>query len=352
MGFKILLLWGVCLASPNLPAQQLDEIRDFSFDLRALGGQGIRAEDFRDNVLIVDFWGTWCPPCRQALPGLIELYKKYKHHGLEIVGLNYENVDDDDDAAAMVRDFAAQQGITYQLALGSGEVQRQVPGFSGYPTMLLFKRGLEHDKTVVGYLPAREGELETWVRNALGLDEDLPGAGPGPAEKTEGVEEAPIEETVPEGRIYRPGNGDRGFAFELEDADGQKLAFEALRGKPVVLAITTTWDEDAVATARFLARIDEQYGSRAAVIAACIERKADPAEKVAAIRAFREQHSLAYRVFPVDLSFTRTRIHRFVGVPLLLVFDSEGTLVLRATGSSPAIQASVETAVQEQLARR
>ncbi len=352
MGFKIFLLWGVCLAAPDLPAQQGSEIQDFSFDLRTLGGQKIRAEDFRDNALIVDFWGTWCPPCRQALPGLIELYKKYKHHGLEIVGLNYENVDDLDDAAALVRDFATQQGITYQLALGSAGVQRQVPGFSGYPTMLLFKPGLEHDKTVVGYVPAREGELETWVRNALGLDEDQPGAGPGPAEKTERVEEAPIEETVPEGRIYRPGNGDKGFAFELEDADGQKLAFEALRGKPVVVAITTTWDEDAVTTANFLARIHEQYGSRAAVLAACIERKADPIEQAAAIRAFRKQHGLAYRIFPIDLSFTRTRIHRFVGIPLLMVFDSEGTLVLRATGSSPAIQASVESALKEQLERR
>ncbi len=56
---------------------------------RTLGGQQIQQDMFKDNVLIVDLWGTWCPPCREAVPRLVALYEKYKHHGLEIVGFNY-----------------------------------------------------------------------------------------------------------------------------------------------------------------------------------------------------------------------------------------------------------------------
>ncbi len=355
-----ILLFVLFLVVPDLPAQQADKIRDFSFDLESLGGQSIRAEDFRDNVLIVDFWGTWCPPCRQALPGMMKLYKKYKHRGLEIVGLNYENMNDLEAAAEKVRDFAAEVGITYQLAMGTEEVQGQVPRFSGYPTMLLFKRGLEHDRTVVGYTKGHEDRLETWIRGALGYDEGLPiepESGPPGKEVAEGqtMEETEEEaaEEVPEGLIYLPGDGDKGFGFELEDDEGQTLAFEDLRGKPVVLAITSTWDEEAEATTKFLIRINERYAERGAVVlAACIELESNPTERLASIHAFRKQHGLTYRILPIDLSFTRTRIHGFAGLPLLLVFDAGGTLVLRETGSSPAIHASVEAAIDDQLEGR
>ena len=346
MSLKSALLSAVCVVAAPLSAQ----IRDFSFDLQALGGQRIKASDFRDNVLIVDFWGTWCPPCRQALPGMVALYRKYKHHGLEIVGLNYENNDDLESAAETVRAFAAEVGITYQLALGTPEVQVQVPRFSGYPTVLLFKRGLEHAKTLVGYVPGHEDELEAWVREALALDGESPIGDPDST--TAGPAAEPIEESVPEGLIYRPGNGDCGFDFELEDVDGVDLAFADLRGKPVLLTITSTWDEDAEATGLFLQKLHERHGSKTAILAASIEVESAPEKRTSTIRAFQERHRLAYRILPVDLSFTRKRIHRFVGVPTMLLFDHEGTLVLRETGSSPEIHALVEKTILEQIAGR
>src|SRR5688572_16227993 len=107
-------------------------IADFTFAADKLGGGKLRAADFAENVLIVDLWGTWCPPCREAVPHLQRLYAKYKHHGLEIVGFNYER-GARAEQAAVVRKFAAEHGITYHLALGDPAVQRQVPGFEGYP---------------------------------------------------------------------------------------------------------------------------------------------------------------------------------------------------------------------------
>ena len=127
------LAWSLTVAW--LPGQ---EAKAFKFEIETLGGQGFDQDDFKNNLLIVDFWGTWCPPCRQALPGMVALYRKYKHHGLEIVGLNYENNDDLEDAAETVRAFAAEVGITYQLAKKARRPPRSDRSASTiYPSVLV-----------------------------------------------------------------------------------------------------------------------------------------------------------------------------------------------------------------------
>jgi thiol-disulfide isomerase/thioredoxin len=79
------LLWGFLGAGAAAQAEDLQ----FRFDLESLGGRRITEQDFKAGVLLVDLWGTWCPPCRTAIPELVDLHRRYKHHGLEIVGLNY-----------------------------------------------------------------------------------------------------------------------------------------------------------------------------------------------------------------------------------------------------------------------
>jgi thiol-disulfide isomerase/thioredoxin len=64
----------------------------FEFGLPDLEGKTVAARDFRGKVLIVDFWGTWCPPCRREIPLFIELQKAHQAEGLQVVGINYEQV--------------------------------------------------------------------------------------------------------------------------------------------------------------------------------------------------------------------------------------------------------------------
>src|SRR5215510_10137671 len=77
--------------SPCLHGQAAEtaKIDKFAFGGKTLGGQKVDQSQFADNVLIVDLWGTWCPPCRKAVPALVKLYEKYKQQGLEIVGFCY-----------------------------------------------------------------------------------------------------------------------------------------------------------------------------------------------------------------------------------------------------------------------
>jgi thiol-disulfide isomerase/thioredoxin len=119
----------------ELMTQMASKAFPFDFHLRDVNDKRVALSDFKGKVVIVDFWGTWCPPCRKEVPHLVELYKRYHDKGLEIVGINYEN-DDGDAAAKLVRTYVKDQKIPYPCVLGDEETQKQVPQFEGYPTTL------------------------------------------------------------------------------------------------------------------------------------------------------------------------------------------------------------------------
>jgi thiol-disulfide isomerase/thioredoxin len=314
-------------------AQDPARIAAFEFNTRTYGGQQIDQSDFKDGAVIVDLWGAWCGPCLATVPALVALYEKYKHYGLEIVGFSFTAEGGAEDPAK-VRRFAAANRITYHLAPGDPAVRKQVPGFTGYPTMLLFGKGLVHEATHVGFEDGDAEKIEAWVQKALGIGESA-----GAKENNEAAsEQAEIaNEEIPRGKIFRPGKGDRGFAFAVRDVDGNDLTFESLRGTPVLLALTTTWDLEAKRTASLLQTLHAQYPGLK-VIAACIEQERDPARKTEAILAFRARERTSYRMFATDTKFVLDRVHRFAAIPTLLLFDTGGVLVFREAGLSTAIE--------------
>ncbi|MFN9372506.1 MAG: TlpA family protein disulfide reductase [Planctomycetaceae bacterium] len=109
---------------------------DFNFELDDIGGKKVSKADFAGKVMIVDIWGTWCPPCRAEIPHFVELDKQFKEKGLQIVGLNKERSGDAEEAAKTVKDFCDENGVTYPCALISDAVMEQVPDFQGFPTTL------------------------------------------------------------------------------------------------------------------------------------------------------------------------------------------------------------------------
>ena len=331
----------LALAPSSVHAQK---IKEFKFDVTSLGGQRLTEQTFANNVLIVDLWGTWCPPCRQMVPILEGMYRKYKQHGFEIVGFCFER--GDGDASKAVRKFASEQGISYSLAIGTPAIQQQVPKLEGYPTLLFFKKGengIEFDHRESGLdsdLGRVKKKLESWIRVAVGLDEqpepvaeDKPAEEPKPADEGDEEEKPKGPEPLPKGVIFKPGDGDTGFEFDVQDVAGAPIKFAELRGKPVLLAMTSSWDQEAAGTAKLLNKVHSARGESVHVIAASLELKKDRAEVLAAIKAFSAKNEVKYRVFPAGLSFQK-KIHLFHGMPLFLVFDKDGTLVLRESGSS------------------
>jgi thiol-disulfide isomerase/thioredoxin len=100
---------------------QLDTVPPAAWntEIQALDGASFRLSDFKDKVVVIDLWATWCGPCRLEVPHLVELQKEYGAKGVEVIGLTTEDPEEDE---AKVRDFAREFRINYKLGWSPREV--------------------------------------------------------------------------------------------------------------------------------------------------------------------------------------------------------------------------------------
>ncbi len=108
----------------------------------------------KGNVLVVDFFATWCPPCRQEIPGFIALQNKFSSRGVSIVGVSL-----DEGGADVVGNFAKEMGINYDLYLG-GSAMSQKYRIRAIPTTYVYDRTGKKSKTHIGFVPQEEFEKQ------------------------------------------------------------------------------------------------------------------------------------------------------------------------------------------------
>jgi thiol-disulfide isomerase/thioredoxin len=82
--------------------------------LRDINGRELRLSDYKGKVILINFWATWCPPCRAEIPELIKLQRKYQNEGLQIVGITYPP-----EELSEVKRFAQILKINYPIAIGT-----------------------------------------------------------------------------------------------------------------------------------------------------------------------------------------------------------------------------------------
>ena len=103
------------------------------FTLQDLRGQPWTLKDLRGKVVVVNFWATWCPPCRKEMPDLQSLYKKYKDKGLVILAISDEDL-------SKVKPFVAGQDIKYPVLLDPGRKVNELFEIQGIPRSLVYDR--------------------------------------------------------------------------------------------------------------------------------------------------------------------------------------------------------------------
>ena len=104
------------------------------FTLPQLDGRQLSLSSYRGKVVLLDFWATWCVPCREETPHFVELQQKYGDRGLQIIGVSM------DDSADPVRPFVQQFHVNYPIVMGTAETGGQYGGVLGLPIAFLIDR--------------------------------------------------------------------------------------------------------------------------------------------------------------------------------------------------------------------
>jgi thiol-disulfide isomerase/thioredoxin len=131
------------------------------FRVRDLDGREISPASLRGKVVIVNFWATWCGPCRAEIPDLVALQEKYKDT-LQVIGIS-----EDEAGVDVLKRFASEHGVNYPVAMTTPEIEKLYPGISALPTSFILDRESRIVQKHVGMLTARTTEYE--ARHLAGL---------------------------------------------------------------------------------------------------------------------------------------------------------------------------------------
>src|SRR5260370_11572625 len=132
-----------------------------AFTARDLDGREVSTGSWRGKVIIINFWATWCGPCRAEIPDLVTLQEKYRDR-LQVIGISEDEASPD-----VVRRFAAEHHVNYPVIMTTPAIGKLFPGIGALPTSFILDRESRVVQKHVGMLRAATTEQET--RSLAGL---------------------------------------------------------------------------------------------------------------------------------------------------------------------------------------
>ncbi len=148
---------GIMLLSGCVKSENSADAADFK--LQDLSGKTVRLSDFKGKPVLIDFWATWCPPCRAAIPGIEKLHKAYAGRGLVVLGVSLDQGGWD-----AVKSFVTEVGISYSVLKGTDDVLSTYQ-VRTIPMVVLLNKDGKIVKRYLGY--GGEDELEKDIRAVL-----------------------------------------------------------------------------------------------------------------------------------------------------------------------------------------
>lgn len=163
-------------AEKPAPSAAADTRRDYQmapdFQLADLSGGTLTLSELRGKVVLLDFWATWCGPCRRGIPHLNALWKEHHDDGLEIVGISVDRGKQGMSGEDLVRAFAKKTPMSYRLVMGDGPTAQAYGGIRSIPTAFLLDRDGRIRKRYVGLQPGHvfERDIAELLKEPAGDD--------------------------------------------------------------------------------------------------------------------------------------------------------------------------------------
>jgi peroxiredoxin len=153
-----LMLWACSTPSSSAPDSVKPESqrrRAPDFALRDADGKLVRLSDYRGKVVLLNFWATWCGPCKLEIPWFIEFERQHKDKGFAVLGVSM-----DEDGWEVVKPFIRRLGVNYRILMGDDEVARLYGGVDALPTSFLIDRQGRVASVHVGLVSRRSYERD------------------------------------------------------------------------------------------------------------------------------------------------------------------------------------------------
>jgi thiol-disulfide isomerase/thioredoxin len=354
LGFALFAFLAACASAQVRPETTVEGGR-LAFSLPDLNGKTVSLDDarFKDKVVLIDVWGTWCGPCIMAIPYLNQFHERYQPYGLEIVGIAFE-IGTDRERAETLNRFLADTPIGYQVLLGGslegdsvGKALPALKNFWAYPTVVYIGRDGRVRRVEVSFDPARLPETERLIRELL-METPEDAAKSAALPPKEGERPAP---TVEGGRLE----------FRLPDLRSEGAlthADERLKDKAVIVAVWASWFGPSRKLMPHLARMGEAYRERGLeIVGIGIEREADAAARRATALEFAREQNIEFTlldggpVAPNNASVTKSlpALKNFSGFPTLIFIGRDGLVKRIRSGYGDGDEKEIEAWVAELL---
>lgn len=154
--FILLIFFVVCTTKDQEQGKTLNN-RDFT--LATIDNEEITLSKLKGKVVLIDFWATWCPPCRNSIPVFIDLYNKFHEQGFIVLGIGLEE-------KAPLKNYRNTHNIPYPILIGNKEVARAF-GVQAIPHIFIIDKKGTIRKTQVGFSPGLEAEFETLIDSLI-----------------------------------------------------------------------------------------------------------------------------------------------------------------------------------------